>query len=260
MVVADGRSIKQPAKAALDVSKVRPVEVEHQSNGRADRERLPDRLVALWSAYGRSVQPFVLPKPRDTVVRRYWREMLGFGHETGARRERHAPSPSQRFRDIQEQRLQVVDDGLLALHLAPDRRVGHGHDCVAKIPEFSFACTIVSNATVLEQTSSIRAVSFATGREQNVAVELQNVDRVVRTHLVDLRQAVPGKEQEGILDFEVEERQGILGARIDRGRRASSRRNCSPGLGNQIKDSSLAQRSVRTRKTRNGRVSAALTS
>ena len=36
--------------------------------------------------------------------------------------------------------------------------------------------------------------------------------------------------------------------------------NCSPGLGNQIKDSSLAQRSVRTRKTRNGRVSAALTS
>ena len=37
-------------------------------------------------------------------------------------------------------------------------------------------------------------------------------------------------------------------------------RNCSPGLGNQIKDSSLAQRSVRTRKTRNGRVSAALTS
>ena len=37
-------------------------------------------------------------------------------------------------------------------------------------------------------------------------------------------------------------------------------RNCSLGLGNRIKDSSVALRSVRTRKTRNGSVSAALTS
>ena len=36
--------------------------------------------------------------------------------------------------------------------------------------------------------------------------------------------------------------------------------NCSPGLGNRIKDSSIASRSARTRKARDGSVSAALTS
>ena len=37
-------------------------------------------------------------------------------------------------------------------------------------------------------------------------------------------------------------------------------RNCSPGLGSRIEDSSIASRSARTRKARNGSVSAALTS
>ena len=40
----------------------------------------------------------------------------------------------------------------------------------------------------------------------------------------------------------------------------SMNRNCSPGLGNRIVDWSIAQRSVRTRKTRNSSVSVALTS
>ena len=37
-------------------------------------------------------------------------------------------------------------------------------------------------------------------------------------------------------------------------------RNCSPGLGSRIEDSSVALRSARTRKARNGSVSATLTS
>ena len=83
---------------------------------------------------------------------------------------------------------------------------------------------MVSKATVLVETRSIRVVSFATGQEKNVAVELQHVDRVVGTLLVDFRRPIPGKEHEGILDFEVEELQWFLGPRIDRGRTAASRR------------------------------------
>ena len=128
-------------------------------------------------AWSRRCGPLFRGVPFVSAVHRSSRygEPRMIGVDNGARRELEAPSPSQRFRDIQEQRPQVIDDGLLALHFAPNRWVGHGHDCIAQIPEFCLACAIVSNAAVLEETSSIRAVGFATDFEQNVAVGVRSV-------------------------------------------------------------------------------------
>ena len=44
--------------------------------------------------------------------------------------------PIQGFGDIQEQYSQFVDDGLLALHLAPHGRMGARCDCISQNPEF----------------------------------------------------------------------------------------------------------------------------
>ena len=99
--------------------------------------------------------------------------------------------PIQGFGDIQEQYSQFVDDGLLALHLAPHGRMGARCDCISQNSEIGITGTAVSKAAILDETSPIRAVSFAARLQQYIAVEFQHLDRVLRSLFVDALQILP---------------------------------------------------------------------
>ena len=127
-------------------------------------------------------------------------------------------SPVQGFRYILEQGVQIVDESVLTLHLTPHRRVGAGPNGFAESPELCLARAFVTKDAVLVESGAVRSVGFVTGRNQHIAVEIEHLDGVAGTHLVDCRKVFPREESEGIDDFQVEKLQRILASWVDWGR------------------------------------------
>ena len=75
------------------------------------------------------------------------------------------------------------------------RRMGDGHDCVSQGPEIGVACATVSKAAIFTETGSIRTVGFAARLHQHVSIELQHVNRVLRSLLAMPRRFSRGRNQ-----------------------------------------------------------------
>ena len=150
---------------------------------------------------------FTIESQRDSSHCQGWSVSEFLGKSTGTLLHffRSAVLPIQSFGDIQEQHSQLVDDVVLTLHLAPDRRM---HACrypFSQNSEFRLTGAIVSKAAILEESGSVVSKGSAACDPKYFTIEVEHVDCVLRSLIVDFLQVLPREEHEGIHYFQIQE-------------------------------------------------------